>query len=114
MAKLMNCGVSLSTSVHATPTPVSMATLASSNIAARQEATFQVLTPRLGETIGLSEELGGADLNISITWTVPPQISERGVYIALVQGNNDTSLAEIFTVEGDCIPKYNKPSTKQG
>jgi len=51
--------------------------------------------------VGLSQELSGDHVNISITWAVPPAIADRDVYIALVQGNNDSSLSQVFTVEGD-------------
>jgi hypothetical protein len=76
-------------------------TSATQTIAARQETTFLILTPELGDTVGLTQERSGADVNISISWTVPPTIAGRDVYIALVQGNNQSNLSELYTVEGD-------------
>jgi hypothetical protein len=86
---------------HAFQISAALATSASQDIAARQETTFLILTPELGDTVGLTQERFGGDVNISISWTVPPTIADRDVYIALVQGNNESSLSELYTVEGN-------------
>jgi hypothetical protein len=96
----MKCVVWISTLIHALQIPASTVTSAAQHIAARQETTFQILTPELGDTVGIAED-SGDDVNISITWIVPPTIADRDVYIALVQGNNESTLSEIFTVEGN-------------
>lgn len=87
--------------VHALQISASLVTSATRDIAARQESTFLVLTPELGDTIGLTQVRSGANVNITISWTVPPTIADRDVYIALVQGNNESSLSELYTVKGD-------------
>lgn len=97
----MNCIVYIYILVHVLHTSASSVTAAMKTIAARQETTFMILTPELGDTVGLTQERFGADVNISISWTVPPTIAGRDVYIALVQGNNESSLSELYTVEGD-------------
>jgi hypothetical protein len=87
--------------VHALRVSASLVSSATQDIAAPQQTTFLVLTPELGDTIGLTQEMFGANVNISISWTVPPTIADRDVYIALVGGNNESSLSELYTVEGD-------------
>jgi hypothetical protein len=87
--------------VHALQILASLVTPATQDIAARQETTFLVLTPELGDTIGLTQARYGANVNLPISWTVPPTIADRDVYIALVQGNNESSLSELYTVKGD-------------
>jgi hypothetical protein len=97
----MKCVVYIYILVHALQLSASLVTSATQTIAARQETTFLILTPELGDTVGLTQERFGANVNISISWTAPPTIADRDVYIALVQGNNESSFSELYTVEGD-------------
>jgi hypothetical protein len=97
----MRCILYVQILVHVLLISASSVTAATKTIAARQKATFMILTPELGDTVGLTQERLGADVNIFISWTVPPMIAGRDVYIALVQGNDESSLSELYTVEGD-------------
>ncbi|KAK4550494.1 hypothetical protein LTR36_000073 [Oleoguttula mirabilis] len=60
----------------------------------RRQDTFEVTSPKPGDTIAVTS----GDTPLVIQWSVPQAIADKTVYIALVQGQNVSSLSTVETV----------------
>lgn len=61
----------------------------------RRETTFEVTSPKAGETVTLGEDI---DVAVQIEWTVPDDIADRPVFLRLVQGPSTGSLTVIENI----------------
>ncbi|KAK5120154.1 hypothetical protein LTR85_006635 [Meristemomyces frigidus] len=62
---------------------------------AKRQDTFEITSPKLGQTIGVSKE----HHFLAIQWSVPSALTDRPVLIRLAQGQNLSSLSYVESVD---------------
>lgn len=73
----------------------------SKSLTKRANASLAVQVPRAGDFFALAQSSSeDGPPSIDVKWTVPQEVSDRPVYIALVQGNNASNLDLIHVING--------------